>query len=144
MGGVDRNDQLREYYHIRLKSQKYYKCLFWMQFDVSISNSLVIAKTNSNLHSNTRNVKSFRTALAHQLLEGYCSRKTKGRRSNVTCTKRFRRALSSTRRREATSVSLLFTWHQKDTKWHCKDCNLYLCHKGYDTDCFFAYHKNYV
>ena len=46
----------------------------------------------------------------------------------------LRRALSSTRRREATSVSLLlFTWHQKDTKWHCKDCNLYLCHKGYDT-----------
>ena len=24
MGGVDENDQLRQYYHVRLKSQKYY------------------------------------------------------------------------------------------------------------------------
>ena len=28
MGGVDKNDQLREYYHVRLKSRKYYKYLF--------------------------------------------------------------------------------------------------------------------
>ena len=25
MGGVNRNDQLRDYYHVRLKSRKYYK-----------------------------------------------------------------------------------------------------------------------
>jgi len=29
MGGVDRNDQLRGYYHVRLKCRKYYKYIFW-------------------------------------------------------------------------------------------------------------------
>ena len=30
MGGVDRNDQLHGYYHVRLKSKKYYKYIFWV------------------------------------------------------------------------------------------------------------------
>ena len=34
--GVDKNDQLREYHHVRLKSRKYYVYLFWMMFDVAI------------------------------------------------------------------------------------------------------------
>ena len=29
MGGVDRNDQLRQYYHVRLKSRKFYRYIFW-------------------------------------------------------------------------------------------------------------------
>ena len=29
MGGVDQNDQLRGYYHVRLKCRKYYKYIFW-------------------------------------------------------------------------------------------------------------------
>ena len=29
MGGVDYNDQLRGYYHVRLKCRKYYKYIFW-------------------------------------------------------------------------------------------------------------------
>ena len=28
MGGVDRGDQLRQYYHLRLKSRKFYKYIF--------------------------------------------------------------------------------------------------------------------
>jgi hypothetical protein len=32
MGGVDYNDQLRGYYHVRLKCRKYYKYIFWFLF----------------------------------------------------------------------------------------------------------------
>ena len=35
MGGVDRGDQLRQYYHVRYKSHKYYKYIFWFLFDTS-------------------------------------------------------------------------------------------------------------
>ena len=28
MGGVDRNDQLRQYYHVRLKCRKFYRFIF--------------------------------------------------------------------------------------------------------------------
>ena len=51
MGGVDKNDQLREYYHVRLKSRKYYKYLFWMLFDVAITNAITIARVNPTLHA---------------------------------------------------------------------------------------------
>ena len=139
---------MREYYHVRLKSRKYYKYIFWMLFDVSITNSLVIAKGNSNLNPNTKNVKSFRTALAHQLPEGYCSMKTRSQRSTVpsSSTKKFRGEhyplLGDGRQHRCHYCYLQGI--RKDTKWHCKDCNLYLCHKGCDTECFLQYHKNYV
>ena len=74
MGGVDKNDQLREYYHVRLKSRKYYKYLFWMLFDVSITNTLIIARGNPALQAATKIVKKFRTTIAHELLHCYCSR----------------------------------------------------------------------
>ena len=32
---------------------------------------------------------------------------------------------------------------RKATKWYCRDCNTYLCHKGTDTDCFLLYHLNH-
>ena len=34
MGGVDKNDQLRQYYHVRLKCRKFYRYLFWFLFEV--------------------------------------------------------------------------------------------------------------
>ena len=75
MGGVDRNDQLREYYHVRLKSHKYYKYLFWIVFDIAITNTFVLAKANPIMKDKTKSMKAHRTALAQQLLVGYCSRK---------------------------------------------------------------------
>ena len=75
MGGVDKNDQLRQYYHVRLKSNKYYKYLFWMMFDVAITNALITARSNPCLQKQTQSVKSLRTAFSHELLNGYCSRK---------------------------------------------------------------------
>ena len=42
MGGVDRNDQTRQYYHVHLKGRKYYKYIFWFAFEVSIANAYVL------------------------------------------------------------------------------------------------------
>ena len=44
MGGVDRNDQLRSYYHVRLKSRKHYKYIFWFLFDLSITNAYILSQ----------------------------------------------------------------------------------------------------
>ena len=37
MGGVDRNDQIRGYYSVRMKGRKFYRYIFWFLFDVSIT-----------------------------------------------------------------------------------------------------------
>ena len=134
MGGVDKNDQLRQYYHVRLKSCKYYKYLFWMLFDVAITNTLIIARANPKLEKQTKSVNSFRKALSHELLNGYCSRKRKGRRPTVA-TKKFRNDhypfLGDGRQHRCEYCSLKGI--RKATKWYCRDCNTYLCHKGTDS-----------
>ena len=42
MAGVDRGDQLRQYYHVRLKCYKMYTYIFWFMFDVAITNSFIL------------------------------------------------------------------------------------------------------
>ena len=42
MGGVDYNDQMRGYYHFRLKCRKNYKYLLWFIIDVTIVNTLIL------------------------------------------------------------------------------------------------------
>ena len=44
MVGVDRNDQLRQYYMVRLKSRKYYKYIFWYLFELAVTNSYIVYK----------------------------------------------------------------------------------------------------
>ena len=146
LGGVDKNDQLREYYHVRLKSRKYYKYLFWMLFDVAITNALIIARANPALQVATRTVKDFRVTLGHDLLDSYCSRKRRGRPPTVN-TKRFRGVehfpLLGDGKQHRCHYCFL-KGSRKDTKWYCKDCNLYLCHKGHNNECFLVYHLNHV
>jgi hypothetical protein len=155
MGGVDKNDQLREYYHVRLKSHKYYKYLFWMVFDIAVTNGLILAKNKPNLKSHTKSLKAFRSQLATELLEGYCSRKKRGRRPSVNPTKRFcgthfpLHGEGKQRRCEHCKLQNV----RKDTiktslkchTWYCSDCDLYFCHKGNrDNDCFLLYHNKYI
>ena len=145
LGGVDKNDQLREYYHVRLKIRKYYKYLFWMLFDVAITNAIIIARSNPTLQGATKTIKKFRATLAHELLDGYCSRKRRGRRPTVC--KRFRGAehfplLGDGKQHRCYYCSIHGI--RKDTKWYCKECDLYLCHKGLNTEYFLVYHLNHV
>ena len=78
MGGVDRNDQLRQYYPVRLKCRKNYKYFFWFIFNVVISNSYIFAKLEPNHREKYKNLKSFRIQLANELTANYNSRKRRG------------------------------------------------------------------
>ena len=80
MGGVDKGDQLRKYYHVRLKCQKNYKYIFWFAFDTAITNAFILSQysvtTVSQMHLL---LKNFRLRLAERLIGNYCSRKRAGR-----------------------------------------------------------------
>lgn len=71
MGGVDHNDQLRGYYHVRLKCRKCYKYIFWFLFDVAITNSYILCKHYTDLDFG--DVRPFRTELDKGLIGEYCT-----------------------------------------------------------------------
>ena len=77
MGGVDRNDQLRGYYNIEIKSRKYYKYLFYAALDIAITNAFAKSKFFPSLKK--KNLKEFRVQLANELIGNYNSRKRRGR-----------------------------------------------------------------
>ena len=56
MGGVDHNDQLRGYYHVRLKCRKYYKYIFWFLFDVAVINSYILSRHYTPQHQRCQDV----------------------------------------------------------------------------------------
>ena len=87
MGGVDQNDQLRGYYHVRLKCRKYYKYIFWFLFDVAITNSYILCRSYTDLRIDS--MKDFRTCLAKQLIGEYSSRKRPGRPPMLPPPRRF-------------------------------------------------------
>jgi len=79
MGGVDRNDQLRKYYGVRLKSRKNYKYIFWFMLDVAMTNAFMLLSKYSPISAKLQCLKEFRTELARSLIGEYNSRKVPGR-----------------------------------------------------------------
>jgi hypothetical protein len=60
--GVDRNDQLRQYYSVPTKCRKYYKYIFWFLFEVAITNFHIL---HSNYSTAPRlSLKEYRLELA--------------------------------------------------------------------------------
>ena len=59
MGGVDYSDQLRKYYHFRLKSRKFYKYIFWFLVELCIVNTYIMCKDHTDLTKT--NLKEFRS-----------------------------------------------------------------------------------
>ena len=76
MGGVDRNDQLRGYYHVPIKCRKYYKYIFWFLLDLASTNAYILAKQYTTLKIS--NMKTFRQTLAKELIGSYAGRKRPG------------------------------------------------------------------
>ena len=66
MGGVDCNDQLRQYYSLRLKGRKYYKYIWWFLLDVAVTNAYIMCKNHTSL--SIPSVKEFRVDLAKALI----------------------------------------------------------------------------
>ena len=73
MGGVDKNDQLRQYYSIRACGQKCYKYIAYFSIDLAITNSYIFHSLLSE--STFHNMKDFCLNLATQLIGLYHSRK---------------------------------------------------------------------
>ena len=77
MGGVDHADQLRNYYHVRSKSRKFYKYLFWFVFDCAVVNAYILWKHYKPLTEvsvRQQSLKHFRLLLANGLIGSYNSR----------------------------------------------------------------------
>ena len=145
MGGVDRNDQLRQYYAIRMKGRKYYKYIWWFLFDVAVTNAYILCKNHTNL--TVPSVKDFRIDLAKALIGEYCSRKRIGRPSAIPPAQRFCEAHFPRRGAEKPHRCYYCHHHRgkkrHETVWYCNSCQLFLCHNGKDQeDCFLAYHRS--
>ena len=167
MGGVDKGDQLRNYYKVRLKCMKYYKYIFWFLFDVSITNSYILScfVPSSTLKLT---LKQFRLRLASQLIDNYCSRKRAGRpkRSTTTphpppplpspdsggppSTQSLRPNLhlpSHTRSKRCVYCREYRTpRRRKESVWYCEDCpgqpTLCLTGKHDGSDCYRIWHTS--
>ena len=141
MGGVDHNDQMRGYYHVRLKCRKFYKYIFWFLFDITISNTYFLARAHCGLKCS---LKDARVTLAKALIKTYCSRKRLGRppvnprRFNSN---HFPVKMKIKHRCFYCTKNKL---GRHEPKWYCKECDKYLCHSGGNDDCFLLYHQKYL
>jgi len=144
MGGVDLGDQHRGYYHVRMKSRKFYKYLANFLFDVSITNAFILYSL-SYPSQKWKSLK-FREVLAMELIGNYCSRKRPGRRSQIVRPLPLlhfpiRIPLGNGHKRGRCAWCYR-KQKRTDTPWHCNECNKWLCHSGYHDDCFLSWHKN--
>ena len=146
MGGVDRGDQLRGYYHVRMKCRKFYKYVANFMLDVAITNSLTLFRCRP-LTSKSVTTKTFRELLAKELVGDYCSKRRPGRgpsrappslslqhfptkhTTNQGGSKRGRCALCRERHKRI------------DTTWRCTECGVWHCHQGTIEDCFLQWHR---
>lgn len=72
MVGVDRNDQMRQYYHIRTKSGKSYKYILWFCVEVVVANTFILCREYKNT---TLTMKDCRLELVKKLIGNYNSRR---------------------------------------------------------------------
>ena len=162
MGGVDRGDQLRSYYHVRLKSRKFYKYVFWFLFDVVVTNSHILSRyaiTTNPGPISKQSLKNFRLKLASQLIGSYCSRVRVGRRRlhslplpPSTGESSQQRALLNHLPRKAKSTRCLYCCkirrptQRRETVWYCPGCEGQppLCLSGRDdgSDCYSLWHSS--
>ena len=150
MGGVDRGDQLRGYYNCRTKSRKFYKYIFYFLFDVAITNAFILYK---HFHSSPsfKTIKEFRLQLARALIGDYCSRRRAGRHGGAILPLQLQHfplkvsaEMSPMKRKRGRCAHCSQHHHKRtDSTWFCRECGVWLCHKGDVTsDCFYLWHKN--
>ena len=153
MGGVDRGDQLRQYYHLRSKSRKVYKYIFWFLMDVSITNAYILHKNYAT--SRASPYKTFRLELAKSLIGQYNSRKRAAPTAAPAVPRPPQPAMVAhfpLKKPTGSQKGVTRCWYchnvrrpsqRKETMWHCRECDIYLCHTGVtETDCFRAHHAS--
>ena len=149
MGGVDRNDQLRQYYQVPTKCRKFYRYIFWFLFEAAVTNSFILHSNYSTaLH---QPLKEYRLELAKGLVGDFHSNKRHNRHPSPPTSLTLLNFLM--KRQNTTSTTLLrgrcwYCWHKRrpqqrrDTQRYCHECQLHLCHNGdAATDCFLQHHQ---
>ena len=104
MGGIDRNDQLRQYYCVRPKSRKVYKYIFWFMFEVTLANVFILQRYVPSTGHKEYHYLDFRVKLAKQLIGDFNGRtKAKGPPIFIIKSTCYWRTFT-TKRREETQV----------------------------------------
>ena len=163
MAGVDKGDQLRQYYRVRTRCQKPYKYIFWFLFDVAVTNSFILSLfAPTTIPLSHQHLKTFRLQLAEQLVGTYNSRKRLGRPCSrpihhppslppITPSQSTRTALhlpSHVEKRRRCMYCSQFRTPSKrsDVMWYCKECpgQPALCLTGNEdgSDCFRLWHAH--
>ena len=138
MGGVDRGDQIRGYYHVRMKCRKVYKYIYNFLFDVSITNAFILYKLG---HSGSKmNIKEFRVQLAKELIGDYRSKNSCGSKKQKKLPLAHFPLMNEQRKRGRCSLCKEKK-KRKDTIWSCRECDIWLCHQGTKDDCFLKWHS---
>jgi len=139
MGGVDRGDQLRGYYHVRMKCRKIYKYIYNFLFDVSITNAFIIYQLGHP--SSKMKIKDFRVLLAKELIGDYCSKKSLGKLREKKRLPFSHFPVKNTQRKRGRCSFCKEKNKRTDTQWFCKECDIWLCHQGCAEDCFLKWHS---
>ena len=148
MGGVDRNDQLRQYYTVPTKCRKFYKYIFWFLFEASITNAHILHSNYSGAQK--MSLKEFRLDLAKSLVGDFHSKKRHNRHpappTNLTLLhfpmKRTDQTTGKVIRRRCWYCWSRRNKQRNDTAWYCHECQHHFCHTGLqDTDCFLQHHR---
>ena len=139
MGGVDRGDQYRKYYHVHVKSRKSYKYIFWFLFEVCVFNSYVLSHY-SPCNLPISSYLSYRLQLANELIGNYNSRK----RHVISKTVIHHHLVVNTPHYPCKAPSKgRCKLHpcKSQTTWYCRTCDQHFCHTGdHTTDCFLKHH----
>ena len=145
MGGVDRNDQLRGYYSVRLKGRKCYKYMWWFIFDVAVTNCYILSRHHSN--STAKTVKDFRANLAKDLIGNFNNRKRRGRPSSTRTSLSSSSSFSTdhfpkrSEKRKRCHYCYHYRQHERhESHWYCSTCENHFCHNGKPDDCFLLFH----
>ena len=168
MAGVDKGDQLRQYYRVRTKCTKYYKYIFSFIFDVSITNAFILSLfAPTSMPITHQRLKAFRLQLAEQLISNYNSRKWLGRPHSRTAhpPPALLPQDSGPLPLQITRTALHLPSHQekrrclycaqyrtpprhREVVWYCKECPgrppLCLTGKEDGSDCFRLWHAHFL
>ena len=148
MAGVDMNDQLRQYYSIRMKSRKYYKYIFWFLLEVACTNAFILYWLQGGHNTSLRD---FRLAMAKEFIGNYCSRKQPGRTiadvpvvRGIQQMQHYAMKKRTDSKKGVSRCKLCASKHiKRETVWYCEICCIHLCHTGENdgSDCFRLYHE---
>lgn len=148
--GVDKSDQLRQYYGIANKANKWWKYLFWFLCDVTMVNAYILYKEAPGGPRPKPNTHlQFHLEVATALVAGFTSRKRRAsgdapeaaviktptvhESTKITTTRGIRNCVLCPREGRFTAAG-----NKIQSSFECVKCGVALCK---DRGCFAAFHQ---